>query len=241
MKAPPTFKQIRLGFAGLTALIVPLVVYAQNAFFHTIRGVSFVAPASISLNHTANRKTFTVTWSAGSGNGTCKIQYTNSSGAFADVLSPASLNCDANVSSTTITLPSTSPWTAAGQARSVRILRISDSTVLGTFATNLNCNSLGGSASPTSTIDEDCNGAWDNTTSSTSSGCASGSACVRWKESSTASCSDGTYGSPECMSDSHFLRAQGYGCKDFSGTIGSYASIQSQPASSCSSTTYTYY
>lgn len=131
-------------------------------FFHMIKGITSVNPTSLSLSHTSNTRTFAVSWTGGSGNGACKIQFLNGSSVYTDVQSPTSLDCDTAASSSTITLPSSSPWTGSGQSKTVRIVRISDSAVLGTFGTGLSCSSVSGSSSPTPNTDEDCNGNWDN-------------------------------------------------------------------------------
>ena len=131
-----------------------------------------VAPSGLSLSHTANNRTFTVTWTAGSGNGGaagCKIQIKNAAGSWIDASSPATINCDANQTGTTITMTSgSSPWTTISLTSQVRILRISNSSVVGTFGTTLACSVQGGSVTPTPDIDEDCNGSWDNTGTSSS-------------------------------------------------------------------------
>lgn len=117
---------------------------------------------SLSLSHTANTQTFTVSWTAGVNNGSCKIQFEQgASNVWIDVLSPSTLDCDSSQSSVTVTLPPTAPWSAAG-SKNVRLVRVSDSSIVGTFGAQLSCALSLASATPTPTVDEDCNGAWDN-------------------------------------------------------------------------------
>lgn len=128
-------------------------------------------PTGFSLSHTANNRLFNVSWSAGSGNGGasgCKLQHTVNGGTFTDI--SGTFNCDANVS-TTVSLPSSSTWWAGGVANlwgssggvSVRLVRVSDSSVLHTFTQKLTCSAgTSTSTTPTPDVDEDCQKGWDN-------------------------------------------------------------------------------
>jgi hypothetical protein len=124
-------------------------------------------PTGLSLSHSSNYKTFTVSWTAGLNNGGaggCKLQFMdqNVSGTWKDIAG-TNLNCDANASSQTITLPGTftTSWTGTHQ---VRIFIINTNSPGGTFTQTLSCTSTGpsyGSATPN--IDENCNGQFDDT------------------------------------------------------------------------------
>ncbi len=128
-----------------------------------------VDPTNLVLTHTANRNTFTISWTAGLNNGGaggCKLQFMdqNVTGTWKDITgAAATLNCDAALSSQTITLPEsfTSSWSGTHQ---VRIFVNNSGLSGGTFPTALSCTVTAGSYnSATATIDEDCNGAFDNT------------------------------------------------------------------------------
>jgi hypothetical protein len=118
-------------------------------------------PTGLSLSHTSRSKTFTFTWSAGSGNGgSCKLQYFRNGSTWTDV-SATTYNCDSNLTNQSVTLPNDG-WNSTWSSIAVRIIRTSDSTVVGTFAQNLTCSSTGGSAGSTPSVDENCNGSWDD-------------------------------------------------------------------------------
>jgi prepilin-type N-terminal cleavage/methylation domain-containing protein len=126
-------------------------------------GPSSIAPSALSLTHTTNMKSFTVSWTAGTNNGGaggCKLQFYNGSG-WTDITDGASVNCDSNASAVSYNL-NADGWKASWNTTEVRILRISDSTAMGTFAQTLSCSVAAGSAIATTTKDEDCNGVWDN-------------------------------------------------------------------------------
>jgi hypothetical protein len=73
-------------------------------------------------------------------------------------------NCDANTTNAAASLPSAAGWSSIfnGAGVQIRLVRISDSAVAGTFASTLTCTAIGSSATPTPDIDEDCNRNWDN-------------------------------------------------------------------------------
>jgi prepilin-type N-terminal cleavage/methylation domain-containing protein len=126
-------------------------------------GPSSIAPSGLSLAHTTNMKSFTVSWTAGTNNGGaggCKLQFYNGSG-WTDITAGASVDCDSNASAVSYNL-NADGWKASWNATEVRILRISDSTAMGTFTETLSCSVVAGSATATTTKDEDCNGVWDN-------------------------------------------------------------------------------
>lgn len=128
-------------------------------------------PSNLTLNHTTRNKNFTVSWTAGIGNGwawNCKLQY-NKSGTWTDI-SATTYNCDTNASNIAVTLPASWWYSGNWNGTSIRLMRISSSTLMGTFPTNLLCTTTSASSSSTPNIDEDCNGNWDN---SVSGGCSS--------------------------------------------------------------------
>jgi hypothetical protein len=121
------------------------------------------SPTNLALSHTANNKGFTVSWIAGSNNGGvngCKLQFYNGS-TWTDITSGANVNCDTTISGGSFTL-NADGWKDSWGATQVRLLRKSDSTAMGTFPQTLACSYINGSDSATPTIDEDCNGYWDN-------------------------------------------------------------------------------
>ncbi len=128
-------------------------------------GTVLTPPSGFGLSHSSRAKTFTVSWTAGSGNGGaggCKIQYQNFGSSWVDI---TNVNCDAAGSSAgTITLPGDGWYGSSWSSASVRLVRVSDSAVMGTLG-NVTCSSTGGSGTSTPTIDENCNNTWDDSTS----------------------------------------------------------------------------
>ena len=131
----------------------------------TTSGTS-VAPTCQSLSQTPNHNSFSVSWTAGAGNGGgggCALQYQMKNGTWANVASPATVNCDAPSVNQTITLPGDGwlggPWNGPVN---VNLVRLSDSSVMCSLGA-LTCSSLPGSSTPTPAIDEDCDNQWDNT------------------------------------------------------------------------------
>lgn len=140
-----------------------------------------IGPSGISLSHTLRSKNFTVSWTAGTGNGGpggCKLQFRNASLSWVDLLS---VNCDANGSAIgTISLPSDGWYGGSWSSVDVRLLRVMDSSVLGTVG-QLTCSSTTGAASATPSLDENCNNQWDDTTSSSYVGCPGSQSCGQWE------------------------------------------------------------
>lgn len=93
----------------------------------------------------------------------CKLQFANGSGGWTDITTTASspLNCGATAPYQSITL-NADGWKGNWNGTQIRIVRIADSAVLGTFSQILNCDVTTGNSSSTPTLDEDCNGQWDN-------------------------------------------------------------------------------
>lgn len=133
-------------------------------------GVSAVSPTGLSLSHTANNKTFSVSWTAGSGNGGasgCRLEYQRSSDSL--WVSLGTVNCDASGASIgTISLPGDG-WNGGVSWSSipVRLYRISDSIAIGNLG-NVTCSAVSGGSSSTPSFDENCNNVWDDTSATAS-------------------------------------------------------------------------
>jgi hypothetical protein len=123
------------------------------------------APTGCSVFQVPNSQSFTVTWTAGSGNGGaggCKLQYNNGA-IWVDV--GGTEDCDANATGAARTLPADG-WIASWISAPIRLIRVSDSANMcgGSSIGNVTCSSAPvGSATPTPTFDENCNGLWDDT------------------------------------------------------------------------------
>ncbi len=127
--------------------------------------ISSRAPSSLVLSHSDRNRSISVSWTAGSGNGGasgCKLQFYTGSG-WSDITAATNLNCDANSTSASYNL-NASGWKSNWNATQVRLVRKSDSSLMGVFAQTLSCSTTSGSSSSTPLIDEDCNGEWDNST-----------------------------------------------------------------------------
>ncbi len=124
-----------------------------------------ILPTGLSLTHTPNSKSFTVNWAAGSGNGGvggCTLEYQKANSIWVKITTPATVNCDAAGSAAgSITLPGDSWFGGNWSNVPVRLVQVSNSSVIGSLG-NLTCTSKTGSSLKTPTVDEDCNNAWDN-------------------------------------------------------------------------------
>ncbi len=124
----------------------------------TFSSAAPVAPTNFALVHSANNRSFTTSWTMGRGNGGaagCQLQFFRT-GTWVTV---GTANCDANRSPTATSLPSSiSAWSTMG----VRVRRVSDNAVLHTFSSPLTCTPVSGATTPTPSIDEDCDGVWDD-------------------------------------------------------------------------------
>ena len=132
--------------------------------------VSATAPTALTLAQTSNHRDFTVSWTAGNGNGGaggCRLQYYNGSSWVN--LTYATYNCDATTANAAAQLNgdnfAATTWNATGLQ--VRLERISDSASVGAFPQKVTCSSIAGSGVSTPLIDEDCNTQWDNTSGGT--------------------------------------------------------------------------
>ncbi len=120
------------------------------------------APTNLSLSHVDNTQSLTVSWTGGHGNGGvngCMLEYQdidNSLHPFARV------DCDQTVSNLPVSLPSTDGWVQTwASPRGVDLVRW-DHNIQGYFSQALGCTPRAGSPTPTPTIDENCNGIWDD-------------------------------------------------------------------------------
>ena len=137
-----------------------------------------VSPTNLLLTHSANSKTLTVAWTGGSNNTNCKLQF-NNAGTWTDIASALSLNCDTNTS-TTLSLNGDG-WKSNWGGTPVRLVRNSDNSSVGTFAQNLNCTITSGNTSSTPNFDENCNGVWDDpSTTNTNYDCSYNSCSSYW-------------------------------------------------------------
>ncbi len=254
-------KQVRMFFAKRTYRTIVTAVFSLLIYSHCAFGdstivsffgsaVNFVSvPTALSLSHASRSKTFTVSWTAGKGNGgvaSCKIQFLNSASVWTDLLT---VNCDeAGASVGTVTLPNDGWYGGNWSSVNIRLVRNSDSLVVGVLG-NLTCSATAGSASSTPSIDEDCNNYWNN--SAASSGCASGSACYQvatYQGYSTAL--DANYQTPVCWIvfgqnricsatnpyPSPFHMPGSQGCMPYNGN--EYAKGTVAPIGECSYTAY---
>lgn len=122
------------------------------------RPILSAPPNNLSLAHTPNNKNFTVSWTAGMGNGSCFLEYRNGASWLALA---GTYNCDADAVNLSAQLPNDG-WITSWSNLQVRLTRTSDTALMGIFPQNLTCASRSGSVTPTLNIDEDCNGYWDN-------------------------------------------------------------------------------
>lgn len=122
-------------------------------------------PTQLSLTHTANERTFAVSWVGGRANGGaggCALQVQTLNG-WSTV---ANVNCDATTSMSAATLGADGWYGGPWSTVAVRLLRQSDSAVVGTFVDTLHCASKGSSATSTPSTDENCDNQWDDRTCS---------------------------------------------------------------------------
>lgn len=164
----------RLRYSPATAkLALDLDRYSLLNFYSPTTNIA--PPICQLLTQRPNNNNFTVSWTAGSGNGGvggCRIQYQMDNGTWANVASPVSVNCDASGGTAgTITVPGDG-WLggAWGSPVAVQLVRNSNNQVMCTLG-NLTCSALAGSTTPTPTIDEDCNNQWDNNTGGLTNTC----------------------------------------------------------------------
>lgn len=181
-------------------------------------------PTNLSITHYSNYSYFYFSWTGGYGNGGtggCKIQFLKNGTTWTDL---ALQNCDSNRTNAIVNLPGdgwTNNFNSSGV--SVRVIRTSDSVVLGSFSQKLLCYSAGYSTYSTPTYDENCNGYWDDYSSSYNpnyvGGCPSGQICLQGAYYSNPSTCTGTVtnsGGPYCGSGG-YCSGSGYGVTSGSG------------------------
>lgn len=119
-------------------------------------------PNSLSLSHIPNYRNFTISWNASwLISNTCKLQYSKDSWSTWTDLTWLNYDCWNTLSSTSINLPWDGFW--SWSTISIKLINTSGDE-LWTFWNNLTCSSKTASSSSTPTIDEDCNGVWNNYT-----------------------------------------------------------------------------
>ncbi len=137
-----------------------------------------VNPTNMTLSHSTNTKTFTVGWTAGIGNNTCKLQFSNG-GTWTDIASALNLNCD-STTNTTITL-NDDGWKSNWGGTQIRLVRTGDGASVGTFPQTLSCTVTSGNTSSTPNYDENCNGVWnESSTANVSYDCSYNSCSSYW-------------------------------------------------------------
>jgi len=194
-------KIISSGSFGGTKRTVELEGMAAPTPTPTPTPTSLPLPTNLTLSHATRAKPFLVSWTAGGDNGGaggCKLQFNNIS-SWADIAAGANVNCDADSSGATYDL-NASGWKANWDGTQVRLVRKSDLEVMGVFPQSLACAATAGSGSPTPTIDEDCDGNWDNTVIGE---------CLSW---GTQHCTIFYYGSSNCTTDYHYQFTSTFEC-----------------------------
>lgn len=166
-------------------------------------------PSNLVLTQAPNNRYFTISWTAGVGNGSCKLQYYTGS-TWADITNAASLNCDGNYSNSYYL--NGDGWKSNWGGTQVRVVRSSDNAVAGTFPTTLSCTPMAGSSTSTPNVDEDCNGYWDDyyyNSGQQVSGCPNGSACLDYYyyPSSSNCTGSGSYYGTQCSGSSSEIDA----------------------------------
>lgn len=118
----------------------------------------------IDIESFTRTKTFTFSWTTWSGNGwSCKLQYLKNGSTWTDI-SGTNYNCDTTISNQSVSLPADGWYSWNWDWVQIRIIRTSDSTVVGAFPQSLLCSATSWAPWSTPNIDEDCNWVWDNYT-----------------------------------------------------------------------------
>lgn len=160
----------------------------------TYHNVPIVAPSSLSLSHSTRSRQVTVSWTGGSGNnGTdgCRLQFQKADSSWAN---GSLMNCDQDVNTST-NLPGDNWYGGSWSSAAVRLIRVADNVVLGTFPGNVTCSSTSSSSGPSPNIDEDCDSYWDDIV-----GCSSFNWVYQttWNSSFTACTNATTYSTRAC-------------------------------------------
>lgn len=153
------------GLAGVQSLSVSSSKAGRfSGVIATFSGVAPVAPSALVLRHVDNAQGFSVSWTAGLGHGGasgCTLQSATSAAAWTTL---AQVNCDATTTDLMVTLPADGWYGAPWSSVEVRLARAADGTALATFPQALGCVALASSNTTTPTIDENCDGRWDEHT-----------------------------------------------------------------------------
>lgn len=116
---------------------------------------------SLSLNHTSSTKNFSFSWIPTESVWNCKLQYLKDGTDWTDV-NGINYNCDLAITNQDVILPWNGWNTVSWNSIPVRLIKVSNSSILWTFWTTLNCSTSTWSLVATPTIDEDCDWVWDN-------------------------------------------------------------------------------
>lgn len=118
------------------------------------------------VNHASNQRAYTVSWTGGVGHGGpggCVMMHETMGGTW--TTHSAGLDCDSDAGQLSVSLPSTATWYGGSwSAVSLRVSRVDDNAVLATLPLVLGCSPMGGSSISTPTVDEDCDGDWNDKT-----------------------------------------------------------------------------
>lgn len=119
-------------------------------------------PSNLSLAHVPNHRNYTVSWTAGMGNGSCYLQY-NAGSSWVSL--PERYDCDVNTSNAPASFPGDG-WVTSFTTVAVRLVRVSDNELMGMFPQSATCSAIAGSVTSTPLIDENCNGYWNDSPTS---------------------------------------------------------------------------
>lgn len=161
-----------------------------------------VAPTGLQfMQSTQNSSQGQVYWTKGSGTGGidgCKVQYLKDGTTWTDSLivsvgfETTILDCDQNANGSTIFLSKKDNWTNNFNSVGVSLRLVSAKTgvVLGNFPEKATCIPKAGATEKTPTVDENCDGRWDDNVGGTA-GCPSGEECINWDTYTDNICTQG--------------------------------------------------
>lgn len=196
-------------------------------------------PTNLSLTHTNNNRSMTISWTGGTSAGTCNLQYLRDGSTWTNF--STGHNCDSTASFTAY-FPTTNYWTNNfnGTGVQVRVVRASDSSPYGTFPQTAKCSNIGDSYSPTPDIDENCNGMWDDSypqyTNTTYGGCPSGQQCLQ----NNNYYSDPGYTTPSTTCSGYPVATSGPYCGAGGGCWDGFSGTTTGSGCSYTESTYSY-
>ncbi|MCK5688896.1 hypothetical protein KAI87_06485, partial [Myxococcota bacterium] len=123
-----------------------------------------VCVTSLTVEHSANAKEFLVSFVPGANNGGvdgCQLQLSVDDTTWIPIAAPL-FNCEQAANDIAVSLPADSWTTDWAGGVSLRMVRTDTDDVRGIASSRLSCALIDQSATATPTIDEDCNGEWDN-------------------------------------------------------------------------------